>query len=68
MNTIISTDINECPANPCNTNAMCFDTHGSYVCSCNDGFMGDGNLCQSNTFFIHGITMFMSDLLTKINS
>ena len=41
-------DINECGANPCDTNAMCMDTHGSHVCTCNDGYTGNGLACESN--------------------
>ncbi|XP_071948058.1 uncharacterized protein [Antedon mediterranea] len=27
---------------PCNLNAECQDTDGSYICTCNDGYRGDG--------------------------
>jgi hypothetical protein len=39
-------DINECISRPCDINALCVDTAGSYICTCNDGFSGDGFLCQ----------------------
>lgn len=35
------TDINECSQNPCGANAICTDTPGSFVCSCQNGFAGD---------------------------
>ena len=41
-------DINECEtANPCDSNAACTDTVGSFTCACNTGFIGDGLSCQS---------------------
>jgi len=48
--TILSlyTDINECESgelNNCDTNAECTDTEGSYTCSCNTGYSGNGYTC-----------------------
>ena len=47
--TFCSTDINECEDpgdNPtCHENANCTDTEGSYECTCNTGFSGDGFIC-----------------------
>ena len=41
------TDINECVlgVDQCTTNATCSNTEGSYECSCNTGFTGDGISC-----------------------
>ena len=41
-------DINECSASPsvCDSNANCQNTKGSYLCSCNVGFNGDGRTCK----------------------
>ena len=43
-------DINECSASPsvCDSNANCQNTNGSYLCSCNVGFTGDGKTCRGN--------------------
>ena len=66
-------DINECNLanNDCNQNADCTNTDGSYVCSCNTGYYGDGKTCDGsriihlrkkintkglNTFFLIGLT------------
>ena len=44
----LNLDINECEtANPCDSNAVCTDSVGSFTCACNTGFMGDGFSCES---------------------
>ena len=41
-------DINECTGTPiCDTNADCADTPGSFTCTCNQGYTGDGFTCTS---------------------
>ena len=35
----------------CDENANCANTDGSYNCSCNHGYMGDGFNCNGNLFF-----------------
>ena len=44
---IHSADINECELeiDPCNSNANCTDTDGSFNCTCREGFEGDGLNC-----------------------
>ena len=32
----------------CDENAKCSNTDGSYNCSCNDGYQGDGFNCTGN--------------------
>ncbi|CAH1256822.1 MEGF10 [Branchiostoma lanceolatum] len=41
-------DIDECNSNNhvCNTNAKCTNTAGSFSCSCNAGYQGDGVSCS----------------------
>ena len=40
-------DINECePVSPCHANATCNNTDGSFNCTCNDGYTGDGFTCD----------------------
>ena len=46
-----SADVNECllqTAN-CSTNAFCTDTEGSYNCTCNFGYTGNGVTCCKRT-------------------
>ena len=42
-----TTDIDECETNPhnCHEEAACNNTHGSYLCTCKPGFIGDGQNC-----------------------
>ncbi|MCG8423519.1 MAG: calcium-binding protein [Proteobacteria bacterium] len=46
-------DIDECdprePTHDCNPNASCSNTPGSYMCTCNAGFVGDGVQCARPT-------------------
>ena len=43
----ILTDINECiNESPCDPNAECDNTAGSYTCQCVTGFVGDGTTCE----------------------
>ena len=41
-------DIDECsePTNVCDINAQCFNTIGSFTCVCNDGYLGNGLVCD----------------------
>ena len=50
----VSLDINECMniPSPCHINATCNDTDGSYVCTCIDGYSGDGTTNCTSTFFV----------------
>ena len=41
----ICVDIDECSAGICDENAKCFNTDGSFKCSCKQGFFGDGLSC-----------------------
>ena len=41
-------DIDECSADPsqCDVNANCINNDGSYLCTCLQGFTGDGTICE----------------------
>ena len=42
------TDKREAFIGKCHKEASCNNTHGSYVCICKSGFIGDGNNCTGN--------------------
>ena len=46
-------DIDECSKNgsPCDENAECLNIEGSYNCTCNDGFTGNGTVCAGKLPF-----------------
>ena len=48
------TDIDECSAgtDSCHQQASCVDTDGSYICTCNSGYTGDGQICNGKHFFV----------------
>ena len=37
--------MDECLSSPCDANAICQNTIGSFTCTCNAGFTGDGLSC-----------------------
>ena len=43
----ISTDIDECSmgSDNCRTDAQCTNNNGSFTCTCNDGYTGNGVTC-----------------------
>ena len=46
---LCKTDYDECAApdlNKCHVMAICTNTLGSYNCTCLDGYLGNGFLCQ----------------------
>ena len=45
---------NECTALPpvCHVNAFCNDTYGSYRCTCNSGFSGNGENCTGTNAYV----------------
>ena len=45
-----TTDTDNCEAftGKCHKEATCYNTCGSYVCTCKSGFIGDGHDCTRN--------------------
>ena len=45
--TFICLDIDECTkgTDNCDGNATCHNTPGSFICTCNTGYSGDGETC-----------------------
>ncbi|CAH3179058.1 unnamed protein product [Porites lobata] len=54
-------DVNECSASPsvCHVNASCQNNVGSYVCSCNTGFTGDGKTCTGKIAPFSFVVLFI---------
>ena len=52
-------DIDECSLNlPCDSNAICTDTVGSFTCQCRLGFTGNGTNCEGDIFtYVHVVQL-----------
>ena len=48
-----NSDTDECLTDQdnCHPNADCINTQGSFICSCKDGYLGDGQECVGKTKF-----------------
>ena len=47
-------DVDECEdLMPCDDNATCTNTDGSFMCACDTGYSGDGRTCNSKTLTSH---------------
>ena len=55
----VKSDIDECSAEsrPCDENADCTNTDGSYSCTCKQGFTGNGTICEGKDKDDQYITM-----------
>ena len=42
---VLISDIDECLSDPCDANATCVNTNGSFVCTCDNHFSGNGFNC-----------------------
>ena len=49
---VIFLDIDECEFDPCDINAFCNDTSGSFMCICDKGYFGDGFDCERKSSII----------------
>ena len=62
-------DIDECELgiDDCHVNATCADVVGSFVCTCNDGFEGNGVDCTSKTLMcIHAKVGILTTCIDNI--
>ena len=53
MNFVILSDIDECAdatTDNCDSNSMCTNAPGSFTCTCNQGYTGNGTVCFGNRF------------------
>ena len=46
-------DIDECAlsGSKCHSNATCNNTDGSFQCTCNNGFSGNGTMCTGTKIY-----------------
>ncbi|XP_035688794.1 fibrillin-1-like [Branchiostoma floridae] len=44
---ICEKDVDECADNPCDEHAVCTNTKGSFTCTCDDGYTGNGLTCTA---------------------
>ena len=45
-------DVDECLFQPCDSNATCFNTIGSFICTCDEGFTGNGSQCDGESWIL----------------
>ena len=43
-------DTDECKSSPCDANADCTNTPGSYDCKCKDGYKENGDHCEGKIY------------------
>ena len=61
-------DVDECSASSpvCDSNAICSNTRGSYICTCKPGYTGGGKTCQG-TFENVRLTQRVRDVFLYTN-
>ena len=61
-------DVDECSASSpvCDSNAICSNTRGSYICTCKSGYTGGGKTCQG-TFENVRLTQRVRDVFLYTN-
>ena len=61
---VCHSDINECSegSHDCHGNAACTDVSGSFVCSCNNGYTGNGKQCQGTIEHLESLSRALLSL------
>ena len=62
-------DIDECEGlSPCDDNAVCSNTPGSFTCACNEGYSGDGMTCAGEYFNAEDANLSLFNLFACQNT
>ena len=69
----VFSDIDECTTavHNCNAKAACGNTEGTFTCTCNDGYTGDGVNCQGKnpqSLFVCFFFLFKGDILLNLQT
>ena len=62
-------DIDECirSTDNCDTNAVCTNTHGSFTCTCQSGYAGNGVTCNGKLLSeIRHVDLLFLNLMIKL--
>ena len=61
---LLTADVDECAIgnHNCHDDATCYNTEGSYTCSCNIGYTGNGSFCTRKFIYALIITAIASNL------
>ena len=72
VNSFTILDVNECLATPCDANAVCTNTPGSFTCACSNGYSGDGMTCTGqypNAVYVdHGLVLVYIPTLFQVKN
>jgi len=63
MSFVFFIDIDECLSTPCDKNATCDNTDGSFTCTCNTGYSGDGFDCKGKDFPKYNSNNYVAQIL-----
>ena len=58
---LMVSELDECSSDPspCDENALCTNSDGSYSCTCKQGFTGDGTLCEGAWEFVKKLVLLI---------
>ena len=64
---VLVEDVDECTTNSqgCDANAVCYNTVGSYKCTCKPGFEGDGKNCTGKYKFVKHMLTFKLHFMAR---
>ena len=67
---LLTADVDECAIgnHSCHDDATCYNTEGSYTCSCNIGYTGNGSFCMRKFIYVPIITATASNLTFSVHT